>query len=199
MMSDRKYSARWKRAKRLEEKCACDQKAASEFLPTNIPLQCPSVLYQHQEHTGEGASVEQNGADDGCWLDFRLFPAGSSLKSNRQPPTTPKKVLVVKKGQRTIAQMYGYILDDSCIPAYMRAIFMRLDKIEQSLETIQSILTKDMRSDDPEIEELTSPLKTPAELKEASEKRKDRAHRKKVVCCCISLCVCVCMCKTTTS
>lgn len=76
---------------------------------------------------------------------------------------------------------------------------MRLDKIEQSLETIQSILTKDMRSDDPEIEELTSPLKTPAELKEASEKRKDRAHRKKVVCCCISLCVCVCMCKTTTS
>ncbi|XP_047190415.1 uncharacterized protein LOC118319457 isoform X2 [Scophthalmus maximus] len=60
--------------------------------------------------------------------------------------------------------MYCYILDDSTTPAYARAIFMRLDKIEQSLETIKSILTRDMRSDDPEIEVFSRPLKTPAEL-----------------------------------
>lgn len=59
---------------------------------------------------------------------------------------------------------------------------MRLDKIEQSLETIKSILTRDMRSDDPEIEVFSRPLKTPAELEELSEKLMDRSHRKKVVC-----------------
>ncbi|CAM4548770.1 unnamed protein product [Leuciscus chuanchicus] len=77
--------------------------------------------------------------------------------------------------------MYFYISDDSCTPAYVRAIFMRLDKIELSLETIKSILTKNMSSDDPEIEELTRSLQTPAELEEASDKLKDTAHRKKVV------------------
>jgi len=55
---------------------------------------------------------------------------------------------VVNKDPRTIAQMYFYISDDSCTPAYVRAIFMRLDKIELSLETIQSILTKTTSSDD---------------------------------------------------
>ncbi|AWP21922.1 Hypothetical protein SMAX5B_018889, partial [Scophthalmus maximus] len=70
---------------------------------------------------------------------------------------------------------------DSTTPAYARAIFMRLDKIEQSLETIKSILTRDMRSDDPEIEVFSRPLKTPAELEELSEKLMDRSHRKKVV------------------
>lgn len=93
--------------------------------------------------------------------------------------------------------MYCYILDDSTTPAYARAVFMRLDKIEQSLETIKSILTRDMRSDDPEIEVFSRPLKTPAELEELSEKLMDRSHRKKVVCENTMLlywfvCVCVC-------
>lgn len=71
---------------------------------------------------------------------------------------------------------------------------MRLDKIEQSLETIQSILTKYMRSDNPEIEELTGPLKSPAELEEASEKLKDTAHRTWYVKRRYSRVVCVCAC-----
>lgn len=47
--------------------------------------------------------------------------------------------------------------DDSCTPPYVRSIFTRLDKIEDGLST------KEMRSDDPEIEELSRPLKTAAE------------------------------------
>ncbi|KAJ4927320.1 hypothetical protein JOQ06_015053 [Pogonophryne albipinna] len=71
--------------------------------------------------------------------------------------------------------------NESSTPAYVRAIFMRLDKIEKSLETIQSMLKKDMGSDNPEMEGLTRPLKTPAELKEASEKLRDADYRKKLI------------------
>ncbi len=39
-----------------------------------------------------------------------------------------------------------------------------------------------MMSDDPEIEELSRPLQTTAQLEEASDKLKDTAHRKKVLC-----------------
>lgn len=56
----RTYSACWKR----------DQIAAWEFLPKNIPLQYHSLLYQHQEHRGEVASVEQNCADDRSLKQF---------------------------------------------------------------------------------------------------------------------------------
>jgi len=88
--------------------------------------------------------------------------------------TNPSPIIVglrVKKDRWTIAQMYFYV----------RAILMRLDKIELSLETIQSILTKTISSDDLEIEVLTGSLQTPAQLEEASDKLKDTAHRKKVV------------------
>ncbi|XP_047190417.1 uncharacterized protein LOC118319457 isoform X5 [Scophthalmus maximus] len=77
-------------------------------------------------------------------------------------PTTTRSVAVTQT--RDVLQSSGSGQDDSTTPAYARAIFMRLDKIEQSLETIKSILTRDMRSDDPEIEVFSRPLKTPAEL-----------------------------------
>lgn len=59
---------------------------------------------------------------------------------------------------------------------------MRLDKIENSISNILSILMKDMRSEDPEIEELSRPLNTTEELEEACEKLGDPAYKKKVVC-----------------
>lgn len=59
---------------------------------------------------------------------------------------------------------------------------MRLDKIEISLTTIQSILTKSITSGDPELEPITRPLQTVEQLEEASEKLKETSHRKKVVC-----------------
>ncbi|XP_073729743.1 uncharacterized protein [Misgurnus anguillicaudatus] len=70
---------------------------------------------------------------------------------------------------------------DDAVPAYVRAIFMRLDKIEESLAAIQSILSKDMICNEREIEEFTRPLQSSRQLEEASDKLKDTAYRKKVV------------------
>lgn len=85
VMSGRTYSACWKRAKRLEEKCASDQIATSEFVQTNIPLQCHSLPYQHQEHTGEEASVEQNCADEKSFEDL-LSQSSDSSNIETHPP-----------------------------------------------------------------------------------------------------------------
>ncbi|XP_048008781.1 uncharacterized protein LOC125243274 [Megalobrama amblycephala] len=71
--------------------------------------------------------------------------------------------------------------NDSYIPPYVRAIFMKLDMIELSVNNIQSILTKKISSVDVELEPLSRQLKTPKELEEASEKLKDSSHKGKVV------------------
>lgn len=77
-MSDRKYSSLWKRAKRLEEKCARAQTVASEFLPTNVSPPCPSLL--SQELAQEEGSIKQNSADDRDLDD--LISQSSSRETN---------------------------------------------------------------------------------------------------------------------
>lgn len=84
-MSGRTYSARWKREKRLEEKCTRDQIAASEFVQTNIPIQCQSLPYQHQEHTAEEAFVEQNCADERSFEDLLSQSSNSSNMETHSP------------------------------------------------------------------------------------------------------------------
>ena len=71
-MSQKKYSARWKRAKRLEEKCSRDKIGALGLVHTNKQPSSLSftdttstLTHQHQhEPTGGDASVEQNCAED---------------------------------------------------------------------------------------------------------------------------------------
>ncbi|XP_034557600.1 uncharacterized protein LOC117825766 isoform X2 [Notolabrus celidotus] len=112
------------------------------------------------------------------------YPTGTSsfnaLQSSGQGPSLTSTPIV---GPSPISTSKTTPSDqnDSCIPPYVRSIFMRLDKIEDSLATIKTILMKDGRSADPEIEELTSPLKTAAALEAVCDKLNDAAHRKKVV------------------
>ncbi len=60
-------------------------------------------------------------------------------------------------------------------------IFLKKTSTNKSFTLLRtlSILTKDMTSDDPEIEELSMSLQTPAQV---SDKLKDMAHRKKELC-----------------
>ncbi|XP_067282891.1 uncharacterized protein [Pseudorasbora parva] len=126
-----------------------------------MPSFTPSMDFFSARHNEDSPTFHTN-------LD--VTPTRTMLQSNDQGPSITSTPNTTPNTQ-----------NDSCTPAYVRAIFMRLDKIELSLQTIQSILTKTMSSDDPEIEELTRSLQTPAQLEEASDKLKDLAHRKKVV------------------
>lgn len=71
-MSQKLYSARWKRAKRLEEKCSCDKIGALGLVHTNkrpsslsFTDTTSTLTHQHQhELTGGDASVEQNCEED---------------------------------------------------------------------------------------------------------------------------------------
>lgn len=59
---------------------------------------------------------------------------------------------------------------------------MKLDRIEQRLDVINSTISHDITSQDPEIlEEFGTPLNDPVQLEEASAKLKDQTYRNKMV------------------
>ncbi|XP_067309280.1 uncharacterized protein [Pseudorasbora parva] len=146
-----------KRVKTLTDTATMNQTPQMPKMPSFTP----SMDFFSARHNEDSPTFHTN-------LD--VTPTRTMLQSNDQGPSITSTPNTTPNTQ-----------NDSCTPAYVRAIFMRLDKIELSLQTIQSILTKTMSSDDPEIEELTRSLQTPAQLEEASDKLKDLAHRKKVV------------------
>ncbi|KAF4097098.1 hypothetical protein G5714_023067 [Onychostoma macrolepis] len=146
-------------AKRVKKKTATSATMTPQM--PNMPSFTPSMDFFSARHNEDSPTLLTNLDVTSTRTMLQSSDQGPSITST--PNTTPNTQ------------------NDSCTPPYVRAIFMRLDKIELSLETIQSILTKNMSSDDPEIEELTTSLQTPAQLEEASDKLKDTAHKKKVV------------------
>ncbi|XP_073671169.1 uncharacterized protein [Paramisgurnus dabryanus] len=184
-------------AKRLKKKTATSATITPQTpqMP-NMPSFTPSMDFFSARHNEDSPTLLKNVAVTSTRTMLQSSDKGPSMTST--PNTTSNTQTLLTNldvtSTRTMLQSsdQGPSLtstpnttsntqNDSCIPAYVRAIFIKLDKIELSLETIQSILTKNMGSDDPEIEELTRSLQTPAQLEEASDKLKDTAHRKKVV------------------
>ncbi|XP_073672075.1 uncharacterized protein [Paramisgurnus dabryanus] len=184
-------------AKRLKKKTATSATITPQTpqMP-NMPSFTPSMDFFSARHNEDSPTLLKNVAVTSTRTMLQSSDKGPSMTST--PNTTSNTQTLLTNldvtSTRTMLQSSDQgpsmtstpnttsnTQNDSCIPAYVRAIFIKLDKIELSLENIQSILTKNMGSDDPEIEELTRSLQTPAQLEEASDKLKDTAHRKKVV------------------
>lgn len=69
------------------------------------------------------------------------------------------------------------------MPRYIRAILMKLDRIEERLDTISNAMSKGIATENQEIfEEFAEQLNDPVQLEQASVRLTDQAYRDRMVC-----------------